>query len=417
MLTGTNLVYTKQYNLRIVHEVIRLFGPLSRADIARHTELSVQTVSNLVKELLDLRLVQEGGRRSEGRGAPSTDLTINPDGAYALGLDLDRDHITGLLVDLAGNVRQRIHADVDSPSPERALDMMCDIAKTLVERQGLRLDQVAGLGVGVPGPMHHTEDGKGYLVAPTALPGWQKIPLADWLRDRLGMPVYLENNATAAAVGERWYGAGRRIGTFFYIYFGSGLGGGLVMNGQPYEGFTGNAGEIGYLPTILARHVAPRDADETSYVGLHFSMPHVYARLRERGSDAASLEDLDRLLAEENPALLAWMDDASDELTGLVLAIEYILDPEAICFGGRLSDRVVGGLMERVARQLPERRIAGKESGPKHFLATAGVDAGALGVATLPIYSIFAPEHTVLLKQRREEGTIERGLPRPIASR
>jgi predicted NBD/HSP70 family sugar kinase len=143
----------------------------------------------------------------------------------------------------------------------------------------------------------------------------------------------------------------------------------------------------------------------------------VYARLRERGSEAASLEDLDRLLAEENPALLAWMDDASDELTGLVLAIEYILDPEAICFGGRLSDRVVGGLMERVARQLPERRIAGKESGPKHFLATAGVDAGALGVATLPIYSIFAPEHTVLLKQRRDEGTIERGLPRPIASR
>ena len=72
MLTGTNLVYTKKYNLRIVHEVIRVHGPLSRADVARHTQLSVQTVSNLVKELLELRLVQEGGRRSEGRGAPST---------------------------------------------------------------------------------------------------------------------------------------------------------------------------------------------------------------------------------------------------------------------------------------------------------------------------------------------------------
>ena len=76
VLTGTNLVYTKKYNLRIVHEVIRLFGPLSRAEVARHTELSVQTVSNLVKELLALHLVQEGGRRSEGRGAPSTDLTL-----------------------------------------------------------------------------------------------------------------------------------------------------------------------------------------------------------------------------------------------------------------------------------------------------------------------------------------------------
>jgi predicted NBD/HSP70 family sugar kinase len=417
VLTGTNLVYAKQYNLRIVHEVIRLFGPLSRADIARHTELSVQTVSNLVKELLDLQLVQEGGRRSEGRGAPSTDLTINPDGAYALGLDLDRDHLTGVLVDLAGQVRQRIHVAIDSPSPEQALELMCDFAKTLAERQGLRLDQVAGLGVGVPGPMHHEADGKGYLVNPTAFPGWHKIPLASWLHDRLGMPVYLENNATAAGVGERWYGAGRQIGTFFYIYFGSGLGGGLVMNGQPYEGFTGNAGEIGYLPTILARNIGPRDGEEVPYVGLHFSMPHLYARLREQGCDAGALEDLDRLLAEENAALLEWMDDASDHLTGLVLAIEYLLDPEAICFGGRLSDRVVGGLMERVARQLPERRIARKGRGPKHFLATAGADAGALGVATLPIYSIFAPEHTVLLKQRREQGRIERGLPRPIASR
>jgi predicted NBD/HSP70 family sugar kinase len=417
VLTGTNLVYTKQYNLRIVHEVIRLYGPLSRADIARHTELSVQTVSNLVKELLDLRLVQEGGRRSEGRGAPSTDLTINPDGAYALGLDLDRDHLTGILVDLAGQVRQRIHVDFDSPSPEQALDMMCDIAKSLVERQGLGLDQVAGLGVGVPGPMHHTEDGKGYLVNPIALPGWQKIPLADWLRDRLGMPVYLENNATAAAVGERWYGAGRQLGTFFYIYFGSGLGGGLVMNGQPYGGFTGNAGEIGYLPTILGRGIGGSAGEEPPYVGQRFNMPRLYARLREEGSDAHLLEDLDRLLAEENPTLLEWMDDASDHLTGLVLAIEYVLDPEAICFGGRLSDRIVGGLMERVARQLPERRITGKASGPKYFLATAGVDAGALGVATLPIYAVFAPEHTVLLKQRREQGNIERGLPRPIASR
>src|SRR6059058_1458183 len=84
VLTGTNLVYTKKYNLRIVHEVIRIFGPLSRADIARHTELSVQTISNLVRELLALGLVQEGARRSEGRGAPSTTLMLNPDGAYAI---------------------------------------------------------------------------------------------------------------------------------------------------------------------------------------------------------------------------------------------------------------------------------------------------------------------------------------------
>jgi predicted NBD/HSP70 family sugar kinase len=416
VLTGTNLVYTKKYNLRIVHEVIRVHGPLSRADVARHTELSVQTISNLVKELLSLRLVQEGGRRSEGRGAPSTELTINPDGAYAVGLDLDRDHVTGLLVDMGGQVRQRMHLEVETPSPKEVLALMCDMVGEMARRQGLRVDELAGLGVGVPGPMHRDEAGTGYLVNPKAFPGWHDIPLATWLRERLRMPVYLENNALAAALGERWYGAGRQIGTFFYIYFGSGLGGGLIMNGQPYEGFTGNAGEIGYLPTVLARDAASPITDEEPHVGLHFNMPRLYERLHRQGTDVHTLGELDRLVAESNPGMLEWMDDAADHLTALVLAIEYVLDPEAICFGGRLSDRIVGGLMERVARLLPDRRPRGKVAVPRHFLATAGVDAGALGVATLPIYEIFAPTARVLLKRRRALASARSDTSRPVTS-
>ena len=417
MLTGTNLVYTKKYNLRIVHEVIRVHGPLSRADVARHTQLSVQTVSNLVRELLELRLVREGGRRSEGRGAPSTELTINPDGAYAVGLDLDRDHLTGLLVDLGGHVRHRMHLEVETPSAGEVLDLMCGMVETMAGRQGIRIDDLAGLGVGVPGPMHRDERGTGYLVNPKAFPGWHDIPLATWLRDRLDIPVYLENNALAAALGERWYGGGRQIGTFFYIYFGSGLGGGLIMNGQPHEGFTGNAGEIGYLPTVLSRDLdAPAPAEDAPHVGLHFNMPRLYERLRRGGTDVRTLEEVDRLVAENHPGMLAWMDDASDHLTALVLAIEYVLDPEAICFGGRLSDRIVGGLMDRVARLLPERRPRGKVSVPRHILGTAGVDAGALGVATLPIYEIFAPAPRVLLKRRRVQQNGGSPRSRPVTS-
>ena len=417
MLTGTNLVYTKKYNLRIVHEVIRVHGPLSRADVARQTQLSVQTVSNLVKELLDLRLVQEGGRRSEGRGAPSTELTINPDGAFAVGLDLDRDHLTGVLVDLAGHVRQRTHLEVQTPSSGEVLDLMCGMVQSMASDQRLRLDELAGLGVGVPGPMHRDEQGTGFLVSPTAFPGWHDIPLASWLTERLHVPVYLENNALAAAVGERWYGEGRHIGTFFYIYVGSGLGGGLIMNGQPYQGFSGNAGEIGYLPTVLSGDAATPATEDKPHVGLHFNMPRLYARLRRGGTDVGTLEELDRLFAASHPGMLEWMDDAADHLTALVLAIEHILDPEAICFGGRLSDRILAGLMARVARLLPLRRVGGKVSTPRHFLATAGVDAGALGVATLPIYEIFAPAPRVLLKDRRDAANGGSGLRPSMTSR
>jgi predicted NBD/HSP70 family sugar kinase len=230
------------------------------------------------------------------------------------------------------------------------------------------------------------------------------------------MPVYLENNAMAAAVGERWYGAGRQIDTFFYIYLGSGLGGGLVMHGQPYEGFTGHAGEIGYLPTILAGGATSSESGDAPHVGLHFNMPRLYEALRTYGSEVRTLEDLDALLDARHPALLEWMDDASDHLTGLVLAIEYLLDPEAICFGGRLSGAIVGELMNRVARQLPNRRIGGKVTAPRHFLATAGVDDAALGVATLPIYEIFAPAPRVLLKQRKSPGNGDPAGHRPVTS-
>jgi len=411
MLTGTNLIYAKQYNLRIVHEVIRRFGPISRADIARHTALTGQTISNLVKELMALGLVYEAARRSEGRGAPSTALAINPDGAYSIGLDLNRDHLTGVLVDLAGTVRQRAHIELELPTPDQALDLMAAMVETLVASQQLPQESVWGVGIGIPGPMHHAEDGNGYVVNPKAFPGWHNVPLASRMHDRLGMPVFLENNATAAAVGEHWYGAGQQLDTFFYLFFGSGLGGGLVMNGRPYEGFSGNAGEVGYCPRTLAADGGA--SGDNAHVGIHYNLPRLYDQLRADGAEVRTPAELEPLLAAGHTSLLAWMDTAADHLTGLVLSVEYLVDPEVIFFGGRLPDPVLAGLMDRVARQLPARRIGGKVTGPRLMLATAGADAAALGVATLPIYALFAPEPQILLKQPKRPPAA--GLKRPRA--
>jgi predicted NBD/HSP70 family sugar kinase len=401
MLTGTNLVYTKQYNLRIVHEVIRQFGPISRADIARHTALTGQTISNLVKELLELDLIVEAEQRRQGRGAPSTALAINPEAAFSIGLDFNHHHLTGVLVDLAGKVRQRAHVEIELPTPEQALDLMADAVEVLIKKQRLSMASIWGVGIGVPGPMHHGDNGDDeYVINPTAFPGWHNIPLASWVRERLGLPVFLENNATAAAVGEHWYGAGQQLTTFFYLFFGSGLGGGLVMNGRPYEGYTGNAGEIGYFPATM-------NGDST-HTGVHFNLPRLYGILRDAGEPVQRPADLDPLLAAGHPALLEWLEVAADYLTGLVLSVEYLIDPEAIFYGGHLTDAMLKGLMERVASALPSRRIGGKVTAPRHLLATAGVDSAALGVATLPIYAYFAPAPQVLLKRSKRPSVGER---------
>jgi predicted NBD/HSP70 family sugar kinase len=396
MLTGTNLTYTKEFNLRIVHETIRVFGPISRAEIARRTELTVQTVSNLVKELLSKNWILEADRVQSGRGAPSVTLALNPEGAFAIGLDLDRDHLTGVLLDLSGTVRQRVHFDLDFPGPEEALDLIERAANEMLARQGLARELVHGVGIGIPGPMYIDEETGMYVVTPKAFPGWNSVPLAEWACNRLGLPVILENNATAAAMGERWFGAGQQLNSFFYFYFGSGLGGGLILNGEPYEGFSGNAGEIGYLPSFW-----PADGrlnGDRPHVGLHFYLPQLLASLRDDGLHVGALEDLEELYDGRHPLVMAWIEDAAEHLTGLVLAVEYLMDPQAVFFGGRLPDPMLADFMQRVVDRLPQRRVPDTVRGPRYQLARAGADAAALGVATLPIHDLFAPGLQVLLK-------------------
>ncbi len=404
MLVGTNLKYTKAYNFRIVLETIRRFGPLSRAEIARRTELTAQTVSNITRELLDMNLVREAERLREGRGAPSILLALNAEGAFSIGLDLDKDHLTGVLVDFVGQVRERMHYELNFPSPSEAMDLLTETTQELMRRHDLSREHIWGVGVGLPGPMDISKDSVATNVAnPKAFPGWHNIPVADILRKRLALPVYLENNATAAAIGERWYGDGQHIGTFFYLYFGAGLGGGLVIDGQPHEGHTGNAGEVGYcyLPTSSTPGSEP--PSERPHLGVLFNLPRLYQRLREQGTEAAHPEDLARLYEANHAILNEWLDTGAQHLAPVLLTIEYLLDPEAIFFGGRLPDVIFRALRDRIEAILPHLRIEEKPSAMDIRIATAGIDAAALGVATLPMYHSFAPAPGVLLKNNMTE--------------
>ncbi len=391
MLTGTNLTYAKRFNLRIVHETIRLFAPLSRTEVARRTELTLQTVSNLVRELIDLGLVLETERRSQGRGAPSTALSINPEAGYSIGFDLDHDHLTAVLVDLSGTVRRRFHFEREASSPDATLDLIADTSNELLAAQGVAPERVWGIGIGLPGPMYPSEDGRTYTVNPKALPGWKDVPIAALMARRLPIPVFVENNATGAAVGERWYGQGKHLSTFFYVYLGSGLGGGLVVNGHPFEGRSGNAGELGFLPRL--------GEDPTRHAGDLFNLGRLFERLGRSGAAVEGPADLGPLFEARHPALTAWLGEAVEQLAYLLLSVEYILDPEAFFFGGRAPNPLLASLVERTRARMERLRVPGRGEPPLFGLTEAGADAVALGVATLPVYDYFAPAPRVLLKQ------------------
>ena len=398
MLTGTNLSHAKRHNLQIVHETIRLYAPISRADVARRTGLTAQTISNLVRQLVAAGLVVETARATGGRGAPPIQLEVNPDAAFAVGLDLDTDHLTGVLVDLSGQVRARVHHEVRLSSPDAALALCVETTEALVAEHGLGLDRVWGVGVGIPGPMRPDPDGT-YLVSPIAFPDWHNEPLAERLHARLGLPVFIENNATAAALGEHWYGAGRHLGTFFYVYLGSGLGGGLVVQGTPFEGHAGNAGEIGYLSPCTG---AP--GERPTHVGELFNLSLLYERLAAAGVTAATPDDLLALHQAGDAAFEAWFGRIAEELGTLLFTVRAIIDPEATFVGGRWPDALLADLLERARVHLAAAAVPGGLDAPTLRLATAGADAGALGVATLPLYHAFAPRQRAALRRVDEGG-------------
>jgi len=381
--SGTNLKRGRAYNIRVVLEAIRLYAPIARTDIARRTALSAQAISKIVTHLMEDGFLVEVGKRQNGPGPPSINLDINANRAYAVGIDVGRDHLTAVLANLKGEVAESRHVEVEYPAPKQALAWMGETVDDLVAAAGISRDRLCGAGVGVPGPLDTAEDEGGgvRVVNPESFPGWSNVPIADQLSERLGLPAFLENNATAAAIGERWYGEGQHVPHFFYVFFGVGLGGGLVVDGQPYAGHSGNAGELGYaLP----------DAGDDPAGGSYY-LPHIYERLQEEGLDVHSPADLASVFDEGHPGLENWLNGVASAVAPKVAAVEALFDPEAIFFGGRLPITITEHLVQELAAPLARLRASQKDHEPALRIGTVGRHTAALGVATIPLYDAFSP--------------------------
>jgi len=235
MLKATNIEQAKLINLWVVFAAVRLHGPLSRADIARLTGLSKQTVSNLADELYEAGLLRPEGRKIAGVGKPSIQLAINPEGGFTIGLQLDRGRLVAVVADLSGQVHRRAVQPVEMPSPEQTVPRLKQQVEAIIAEAGIARDRLLGVGLVMPGPFQ--VEGLG----PTSLPGWDGLKIAADLEAAIGLPVQLENDATAAASAEWLYGAARSLSTFVYIFIGIGLGAGLMIEGRAFSGAAGNA--------------------------------------------------------------------------------------------------------------------------------------------------------------------------------
>lgn len=230
-------------NLERVLRAVRMAGSLTQAEIARSTGLSAATVSNIVRELKESGTVVVTPTSSGGRRARS--VSLSADAGIVVGVDFGHTHLRVAV----GNLAHRVLAEESEPiDVDASAAQGFDRAETLVERllaqTGFRSDKVIGVGLGVPGPI---DVETGAIGSTAILPGWTGVEPGRELTSRLGMQVYVDNDANLGALGELVWGAGRGLSDLAYIKVASGVGAGLVISGQIYRGPGGTAGEIGHI--------------------------------------------------------------------------------------------------------------------------------------------------------------------------
>lgn len=400
---GTNLLKVRDFNQQVVLETIRGASGISRTEIAHESGLTAQTISNIVRRLLAEGLVVEAGKKSVGGGGkPKVNLAINPEAGYALGAQIDRDEIALVLLNLGGQRLRRIrHAMPASQTPEEVVRLLARSADDLVQDAGGVGHKMVGLGVASPGPLD-PEDG--VLYGPPGFEGWGEVPIKQMLQERTGYPVLVDNDAMAAAVGERWVGKARGTDNFAFVYNGWGLGAGLFLDGHVYRGTTGTAGEFGHTPLdpngpececgnrgCLIRYCSPREIISAVESRLRAGES---SSLGDRWLKKPSLVNLPMIRAAANAGDQVAAEElaASARMLGrAIVGMVNLLDLQMVVLGGRAL-----GEAAHIYRQEVEEALRGKILYPERRevqveLSGAGEDAGAVGAASVVLHAAYAP--------------------------
>lgn len=382
---GKNPERSRDHNRRVVLDVVRRHGSLGRAHIAKLTHLTSQAVANIVDELVGEGLLMEMGRLRSGRGQPPIQFAVNPEGAATIGVEIAADHMVTVALDLSGRLRAKRITSLRKTAPDYILSAFTSELSAVEKSVGARL---LGTGVVMPGPFEI--DGM-TSVGPTTLPGWAGIDAAQALSEACGHTVVVENDATAAAVGERLFGAGLTISNFCMIYFGVGVGLGIIQDGVPYRGAFGNAGEIGHV-TVVPKGRACPSCGQLGCLEGYASVYVLKEKLACAGITDSEFGDLERLHRGEHPVAEEWIDEAATYLGPMVAMLENILDPQTVILGGALPDAIIDDIIIRMGN-LPTSVASRRQRDlPRVLRGKTGQLTAALGAASLPFFDIVTPK-------------------------
>ena len=367
---------------------------ISRAEIARRTGLSRSTVSEIVEGLLATRLIAEvGDGPSEGGRRPVV-LQFQDDAYGILGIDVGAAHVAAALIDLRGQVlawEYRSHP-VRS-DPRGTVSLMLELSEACLKRWKLGTDRLAGIGVAVPSPVNPGDPDR---VSDVVMPDWKGQSVGGALRERFGVPVFVDNDANLGALAERWWGAGREVDDFVYVKVATGVGAGLIIRKEIYRGANGVAGEIGHLaidprgePCVcglrgcLATRVGSR-----ALIARATALRDEYPDSVLSGSEVTITAIEDAALAGD-PLALHVVDEAAEYLGIAVASMLNLVNPGRVIIGGGLA-RLGELLLSRLRRSMSRRTLISSISPTEIVTSELGPRTVALGAATLVLQNALA---------------------------
>ncbi len=368
VLHGTNPARAGERNERLVLEAILRAGESTRLQLAEQTGLSPAAIANITQRLTDRGFVFEKGRRTGVRGMPAIRFAVNPDGCFSYGVNIDRDHVTLVALDLTGAVRARYTEEIDFAAPRAVTAFIGDSVATSLRERLIDGDRVLGMGVALPGGLGHVD----LPGLPRAYAEWDSVDLPALLAPLGTGPVITENDAAAAAIGEARFGSGLAHRSFFYVLLSAGLGGGLVVAGNYHHGATGRAGRLGFLTD---RAGAPLQSI--------VSLSALKADLIAHGLAPIAPAELASADAATRAVIRGWIERAAAALAGPIATISCLIDPGAIVIGGRLPVPLIDELTAAVERHRDRVDDPVVPAAPV-LTAQLAADAPAIGAAILP---------------------------------
>jgi predicted NBD/HSP70 family sugar kinase len=368
-------MHVRRYNRRVLLHALRIGGGLSRAELARATGLTPQAVANIVEDLISAGLAREAGRRKSERGQPPIAIEIASDGGYAVGVRVDATHYHAVAANLAGDILDMREEGIASTSEADLLDLFAGLHAEFARRYGA--ERCLGFGLVTPGPFDTSWPDGG--LTPGQVATLRRRSFAALLAERVGTDVRMENDATAAALGEKLYGAARDLLDFVYVFVGEGVGGGIVIGGDPYRGAGGNAAELGH---IVVDPSGPRCAcGNPGCLGEYLSLQSL--RRQFGRSDFSATEVASGVID-------SWIGGAADALSIALAGLENVFDPEAVILGGSARPPLLERLRSQLAALRPSVRQDADENS-RLRLSTLGESSSALGASALPILAATSP--------------------------